>query len=80
MLVLESYVVGVPEGNMKVSCMFEDTIVQEYEGLLLYVCGHRCAVQSLAKVSEHLEQNQERQGALQALIAHSHLNSSFGLN
>ncbi|GLJ07155.1 hypothetical protein SUGI_0059990 [Cryptomeria japonica] len=65
-LVLESYVVGIPDGNTKEdTCMFADTVV-------------RCNLQSLAQVSEHLQQNQERQGVLPALIAHSHPNSSSG--
>ncbi|KAH9311960.1 hypothetical protein KI387_026995, partial [Taxus chinensis] len=59
-LVIESYVVGIPEGNTtEDTCMFADTVV-------------RCNLQSLAHVSEHLQQNQERQGVLPPpLIPHT---------
>eukprot|EP01018_Ginkgo_biloba_P025905 Gb_39601 [translate_table: standard] len=54
-IVLESYVVAVPEGNSREdTCMFADTVV-------------RCNLQSLAQVSEHLQQDQEKQGVLPAL-------------
>lgn len=46
-MVLESYVVDVPEGNTKEdTCMFADTVV-------------RCNLQSLAQLSEHLAQRQQ---------------------
>ncbi|GLJ30743.1 hypothetical protein SUGI_0609290 [Cryptomeria japonica] len=47
-LVLESYVVDVPEGNTKEdTCMFADTVV-------------RCNLQSLAHLSEHLSLQQQQ--------------------
>lgn len=54
-VVLESYVVDIPEGNTKEdTCMFADTVV-------------RCNLQSLAQVSEHLQRDRERHGPLPAL-------------
>lgn len=47
-LVLESYVVDVPEGNTKEdTCMFADTVV-------------RCNLQSLAHLAEHLSLQQQQ--------------------